>query len=266
MSEWVMLSHFLKSKKSLKVALLATGDELTYGDIVNTNSQQIAKLLTEQNIPVGLHIISSDDKLDIKNTILFLLKSHTSIIITGGLGPTSDDRTRFALSIAIKKSLVFDNNSWQHIVARIQTRYPGRALPESNRQQAWFPKGAIIFNNPHGTANGCGLKLKNKWIFMLPGPPHECLTMLQTYVLPQLIQADYPQEIYRKKWMLMNVSEGQIAEELDRLVAQHGVLTGYRIAKPYLEFKIQCQNKLNFERAVQQIESYTKSFQVENPV
>ena len=99
---------------------------------------------------------------------------------------------------------------------------------------------------------------------MLPGPPSECLPMLQTYVLPQLVTANYPQEIYRKKWMLANVSEGQIAEELDRLVAPYGVLTGYRIAKPLLEFKIQCQNKLNFERAVQQIESYTKSFQVEN--
>ena len=251
---------FLQSKKQLKVALLATGDELIYGDILNTNAQHIAKLLIEHNIDVGLHLISPDGLLDIKHALLFLLKTHDSVIITGGLGPTSDDRTRFALSAATRKPLAFDDASWQHIVTRIQTRYPGRIIPESNRQQALFPKGAIIFNNPHGTANGCGLALKNKLIFMLPGPPHECLPMFQDLVLPQLIQADYPQEMYRKKWMLSNVSEGQIAEELDRLVDPYHVSTGYRIATPHLEFKIHGRDKKNFDAAVQHIEAHIKPF------
>lgn len=258
-----MWTRFLNPKKLLNVALLATGDELTYGDIVNTNSQQIAKSLTEHNISVGLQLVSSDDKLDIKNALLFLLKSHGSVIITGGLGPTSDDRTRFALSAAINKPLAFDTASWEHIVARIK-RHNDRIPPESNRQQALFPKGAVIFNNPQGTANGCGLALKKQTIFMLPGPPAECIPMFQLQVLPWLIKAHYPQEMYRKKWLLLNVSEGQIAEELDRLVDPYGVSTGYRLAAPCLEFKIHSRDKIKFDAAVLKVESYIKPFQAPN--
>ena len=263
MPKCLMWSSVLRSKKNLKVALLATGDELTYGDILNTNAQHIAAHLTEHRIEVGLHLVSSDALQDIENAIRFLLKNHDSIIITGGLGPTSDDRTRFALSAAIKKPLLFDNASWDHIVTRIQQRHPGRIPPESNRQQALFPKGAVIFNNPHGTANGCGITLKHKSLFMLPGPPHECLAMFQDYVVPQLIAADYHQEIYRQKWMLCNVSEGQIVEVLDKLVKPYAVSTGYRLASPHLEFKIYSQHKADFEKACLVIESYIKPFQLQ---
>lgn len=259
-----MLASIFISKKPLKVALLATGDELTHGDILNTNTQEIAKRLTEQNIPVGQHLTSPDKLEEIQKAIVFLLKDHSSIIITGGLGPTSDDRTRFALSKAIHQPLVFDQVSWGHIVTRIQQRHPGHIPPESNRQQALFPKGAMIFNNPHGTANGCGITLKHKSLFMLPGPPHECLAMFQNYVVPQLLSAGYPQEIYRSKWMLCNVSEGHIAEVLDKLVEPYAVSTGYRLASPHLEFKIYSQHKADFEKACLLIESYIKPFQLQH--
>lgn len=263
MPKCLMWSSILRSKKTLKVALLATGDELTYGDILNTNTQELAKRLTEQNIHIGLHLTSSDRLEEIQKAILFLLKDHSSIIITGGLGPTSDDRTRFALSKAIHQPLLFDKLSWEHIVTRIQQRHPGRIPPDSNRQQALFPKGAVIFNNPHGTANGCSITIKRKSLFMLPGPPHECLAMFQDYVAPQLIAAGYPQEIYRQKWMLCNVSEGQIAEVLDKLVKPYAVSTGYRLASPHLEFKIYSQHKADFEKARLVIESYIKPLQLQ---
>lgn len=257
----------LNPKKHRKVALLATGDELTYGDILNTNAQHIAMQLTEHHIEVGLHVISSDELQDIAHTIVFLLKNHDSVIITGGLGPTSDDRTRFALSKAVRRPLVFDQPSWERIVDRIQ-RYSGRTAPESNRQQALFPKGASIFENPHGTASGCGLALSQGkgFLFMLPGPPHECLPMFQEHVLPLLIKIGYPQEMYRKKWLLFNVSEGQIAEALDRLMDPYGVSTGYRIAYPYVEFKIHGRDKATFDKAVQCVQAYVAPHQLGNGV
>src|SRR4051794_34592502 len=93
---------------SIKFALLATGNELTSGDILNTNGQFIAKTLTEQGFTIGDHVICSDQESDIVTCINFLLSHHDVLIITGGLGPTSDDRTRNALSTAIKKPFVFN--------------------------------------------------------------------------------------------------------------------------------------------------------------
>lgn len=249
-----MVTHLLKLKKYRRVALLATGDEITNGDILNTNAQAIAQQLTANNIDVGLHASTSDKQLEIKNAIVFLLKTHDSLIITGGLGPTSDDRTRYAISAALRKPLIFDALSWDNIVNRIK-HFTSQTPPESNRQQALFPKGAHIFENPHGTAGGCGIYLQGKWIFMLPGPPNECLPMFQHHVLPTLIKANYPANLYRRNWLLYDVSEGQIATELDTLLDPYKVSTGYRIAYPYLEFKIQGKDQATFEKACQVVQA-----------
>lgn len=247
----------LSPKKPSKVALLATGDELTNGDILNTNGQAIAQRLMQHNIEVGSHAITSDDQIAIKNAIVFLLKHHDGLIITGGLGPTSDDRTRYALSAAIRKPLIFDVLSWDRIVERIKTATL-RTPPESNRQQALFPKGATILENPNGTASGCMLYLQGKFIFMLPGPPHECLPMLETQVLPKLINANFTRNMFHKRWLLFGVSEGQIATELDKLVDRYQVVTGFRICYPYLEFKLHGEVEADFHQAVKIIETKIK--------
>ncbi|MFN7097499.1 MAG: molybdopterin-binding protein, partial [Gammaproteobacteria bacterium] len=100
----------------MRIGLLATGTELITGDILNTNGQQIAQTLTEQDYLVGLHVLASDEQQEIAAALSYLLTQHQIVIITGGLGPTSDDRTRFALAEVIKQTLVPDEPSWQYIV------------------------------------------------------------------------------------------------------------------------------------------------------
>ena len=84
-----------------KIALLSTGDELVNGDVLNTNSQHLARQLLDHAIQPGLHITASDDQNQIESAMRFLLADHAGLIITGGLGPTSDDRTRFALEAVL---------------------------------------------------------------------------------------------------------------------------------------------------------------------
>lgn len=102
------------------IALLATGDEILHGDILNTNSQQTSQRLLNQQIIVKTHFSTGDNIAEIKQAIEFLLKHHDGLIITGGLGPTSDDLTRYALSEAINKPLIFDNPTWENICERIK--------------------------------------------------------------------------------------------------------------------------------------------------
>lgn len=219
-----------------RIGLLATGEELTQGDILNTNGQSIARQLADQGFNIGSHVIVGDSEADIKSGIQFLLNDHQVLIITGGLGPTSDDRTRFALSSAINKPLVLDEISWQNIVARI--RRFGFEAHESNKQQALFPEDAEIIANPHGTAPGCRVNLQEKVIYMLPGPPRECLPMFATVVLPMLLQMGIQNNLVYKKWRLFSVNESEIAAKLDKIVAPYQGVTGYRWDYPYLEFKL----------------------------
>lgn len=232
-----------------KVALLATGDEILNGDILNTNSQEIANRLFDHGIHIGIHVVTGDNVTEIEHAIQFLLQSHQALIITGGLGPTSDDLTRFALANAIKKELIFDENSWNHIVKRLKSA-GYETTPESNRQQALFPKGSSIIPNLNGTAAGCWIIHDKKIIFMLPGPPPECLPMVHSAVLPQLAHAGFENIFYLRKWLLFGVSEGHIAEELDALAKPYRCITGYRLWYPYIEFKIYSDNKEEFETLI----------------
>lgn len=251
------MSQQLNSLK--KIALLATGDEIIQGDILNSNSQQIAMRLTQHNIPVGMHATCSDNINNIEHAMDFLLKSHSALIITGGLGPTSDDLTRYALSKAIKRPLIFDDACWEGICQRLH-RFGYPTPPESNRQQALFPEGATIIPNQNGTAAGCMIDIGNQSIFMLPGPPGECLPMIDSVVLPTLLQKNYQEIVHRKRWLLFGVSEGKIAEELDDIVQSYDCMTGYRLCYPYLEFKLHSKNAQQLAEVVPLIEKTLKPY------
>lgn len=241
------------TRSTNKIALLATGDEISHGDILNTNSQEIAHRLFKQGMHVGNHMVTCDDIAEIEKAINFLLESHNALIITGGLGPTSDDLTRYALGKATHRELIFDEPVWDEIVQRLK-RFGYDTPPLSNRQQALFPEGAMIIPNPNGTAAGCMLEYNNKLIVMLPGPPPECLPMLEQITLPALIKAGFSQIEYHKNWLLFGVSEGEIAEKLDALAKPYDCITGYRLFYPYIEFKIHSNNQQDFEKLIAEVE------------
>ncbi len=222
-----------------KIALLATGDEIVNGDILNTNSQTTAQKLTENGFVVGMHASAGDHDAEIIAAMHFLLQHHQALIITGGLGPTSDDRTRFCLSDAVNKPLEFNAESWQRIQNRFKELSYGE-IPASNKQQCLFPQGATVYPNYRGTADACKVEYQGKIIYMLPGPPHECLKILDDNVIPDLQQQQQikPSNRIFLKWRLFGIGEGSIAEELDALMQDYDCETGYRAAFPFIEFKL----------------------------
>ncbi len=235
------------------IAILATGDEITQGDIINSNAQEIALRLTNQGMQIRTHISVPDNIDEIEQALQFLLNTHQAVIMTGGLGPTSDDVTRYALGKALNQPLVFDETTWERI-CNLLRHFGYKIFPDSNRQQALFPEGATIITNPNGTASGCMIQKNGKFIFMLPGPPNECLPMVDSTVLPTLKQAEFSRISFHKKWLLFSVSEGEIAEKLDALAKPYACVTGYRLFYPYTEFKLHSNNQSDFEILVPLIE------------
>lgn len=237
------------------IAFLATGDEIVVGDILNTNAQSIAKTLFHEQMYVTEHRIVRDDEANITKNILSLLESNDALIITGGLGPTTDDRTRFALAKALQKPLKHHEEVWQAILNGFQQRYGTKDnVPASNRQQALFPQEAEIFENPNGTAAGCLCHFQNKLIFMLPGPPHECLPMFTDYVLPLLQQKQFGQKFYFKKWMLSGIGEGYIAEKLEAALIGFNCRTGYRAsADRVIEFKLFADDAVTLSKGIEAV-------------
>lgn len=222
----------------MAIALLATGDELIQGDTLNTNSHYIAHALNSEKLPLGLHLVCSDRELDIYDCLRFLAINHNILIVTGGLGPTSDDRTRFALSHFLNVNLVEFPEAVEAIETRL--RLGKLAMNCGNRQQALFPPNATLLANPNGTALGCYIECDNKLVILLPGPPRECHPMFNHFILP-LLQKSHHHDKQVLKWRLFGVAESQIAEKLDKALVTSGCETGYRLETPYIECKVWCK-------------------------
>lgn len=227
-----------------QIALLATGDEIVNGDIYDTNSHYVAQALFEYQLLPGRRVIVADNQPEMEQAILYLLQDHPVLITIGGLGPTSDDRTRFALANALQRQLIFDNASWQRIIKRLT--YYELAIPEANKQQCLFPEGAEIIPNENGTASACYLKHNHKHIFMLPGPPKELTPIFNNVVLKKLIDLHLQQSIYRQTWLLLGLSEGNLAEQIETVIKDKNCKIGYRVNQPYIELKLAATDHMTF--------------------
>ncbi|MGQ9706900.1 MAG: competence/damage-inducible protein A [bacterium] len=165
-------------------SILIIGDELLTGSKIESNSIYITNRLSEIGIDVIKIITVGDDEDAIINSINFCLKYSYGVIVSGGLGPTSDDRTKDAIC----KFLNIEKIMHQEILDDIRERFAKRGIdmPQSNVEQAYQPKGAILLKNPIGTAYGFILYKDNKPIITIPGVPLEMKVMMDESVLPYL--------------------------------------------------------------------------------
>lgn len=222
----------------MTIALLATGDEIVHGDTLNTNSYAIAHALSSEGLPLGYHLSCSDKETDIVHSLEFLSTKHNIIILIGGLGPTTDDLTRFALAKFTQDPLVIHQEALTHIEDRLlAAKVP---MNDGNKQQALFPAKAKILPNPNGSAVGCSYQWQDKTFFLLPGPPRECLPMFNDYVFPEL-QKTYHSNKQIMKWFIFGLAESEIAHVLENALADIDCHTGYRLDTPYIEFKVRCK-------------------------
>lgn len=224
----------------MSIAILATGNEIVQGDTPNSNGQNIAKALASDGMPVGLHMSCTDQETEIYDCLRFLSHTHSVIIVIGGLGPTSDDRTRIALAEFTQTQLVEYHEALIHIESRLKRA--NLQMNEGNRQQALFPPEVTLLPNPNGTAMGCIFNKNNQRIILLPGPPRECLPMFMEHVLP-VLKMVFSRTDPLLKWLLLGVAEGEIAGILDAALVGIQCEIGYRLDTPYVEFKVRCKSE-----------------------
>lgn len=221
----------------MTIAILATGDEIVHGDTLNTNGHDIAQILSSEGLPLGFHLACSDKEADIVDCLRFLTEKHDIIILIGGLGPTTDDLTRFALAKYTGEPLIQHPEALTHIQNRLQNAKI--TMNQGNLQQCLFPVNATLLPNPNGSAVGCYYVWNNKTFILLPGPPRECLPMFTDYILPLLHKTARSNKKILK-WRIFGLAESEIAQTLEEALADIDCQTGYRLEVPYIEFKVRC--------------------------
>lgn len=173
----------------MRVALVTVGAELLVGTVVNHNAAWLSHVLTGAGMQVTRHAVVSDDESEIVEAVSAELGRAEAAIVTGGLGPTSDDRTRAALARLAGVPLKREDA----LVARLHDWYErrGRVAPPTALVQADVPEGASVLSNPRGSAPGLRLELPSGVVYALPGVPAEMRAMVEAEVLPDLLeQAD----------------------------------------------------------------------------
>jgi nicotinamide-nucleotide amidase len=159
------------------------------------------------------------------------------ILVNGGLGPTSDDLSAEAMAKAAGVPLVEDQEWRMHLEAWFARR--GRVLPQSNLKQCLVPEGAIIVDNPSGSAPGFRLKLHRAWLFFTPGVPAEFKQMVNEQFLPFLRETfALDQSLKLHKLLTFGHGESTLADRIAQVPVPPGITLGYRPSVPIVEIKV----------------------------
>ena len=168
----------------MRAAVVAVGDELLLGDLVNGN----AAWLGAQLVAVGASVVHSsmvgDDVDRIAVALHRALEDAEVVLLTGGLGPTSDDVTREA--VAAVAGVALERDPQLEDALRVKFGAYATAMPAAVLRQADVPAGALALPNPVGTAPGLRVEVGDRLVFALPGPPHELAAVAHGSVLAEL--------------------------------------------------------------------------------
>ncbi|MGL5327912.1 MAG: competence/damage-inducible protein A, partial [Peptostreptococcaceae bacterium] len=195
----------------MKAEIITVGSEILLGDIVNTNSQFLAKELASLGIEVYYQGTVGDNEERLLKSFKESLHRSDIVITTGGLGPTKDDLTKETAAKFFNQDLEFNEKSWKEILEFFNKL--GITPTQNNKKQAYFPKEAIILSNDNGTAPGAILKKENKFIIVLPGPPREMIPMFNEKVKPYLSKLT-DDVLVSKTLRFCGIGESSLEDEL----------------------------------------------------
>lgn len=216
------------------IEILCVGTELLMGQIVNTNAAFLAKQFSLIGIPSYYQTVVGDNPTRLQKAVQDALDRSDAVILTGGLGPTTDDITMETTAKAIGIPLEFHNESADRIRSYFDKMH--RTMTPNNLKQAMLPEGCIPLPNDNGTAPSAMIEIKknvihnekiinksndrevrNKVLILLPGPPSEMRGMFEKYVKPYLVKRA-PVEISSSFVRLFGIGESAAETLLKDLI------------------------------------------------
>jgi nicotinamide-nucleotide amidase len=198
--------------KTILAELLTIGDEILYGQIVDTNAQWMSVELTKAGIQVIRKTSVGDREDEILTALAEAEKRADIILITGGLGPTSDDLTKPCLAKYFDCTLKLHSEALAEVTEFFKSR--GRELTDVNRKQAELPECCEKITNVMGTAPGMWFERNGRVFVSMPGVPHEMKRMMTDLVIPRLRQTFNPPAILHKMIRTVGIGESFLAEKI----------------------------------------------------
>ena len=168
----------------MTVEIIAVGTEILLGNIVNTNAAYLAEKCAGLGLSCYHQDVVGDNEERLMETIRLALTRADIILLSGGLGPTQDDLTKEAAAKVMGKELYLHEPSREAIRQFFAER--NLEITENNWKQAMVPEGAVVVENPGGTAPGIIIAENGKHVVLMPGPPGELIPMFERSIMPYL--------------------------------------------------------------------------------
>jgi nicotinamide-nucleotide amidase len=204
--------NYLYLEMIVTAELLTIGDELLYGQILDTNAQWMSAALSNAGIKVIHKTTVGDEEAQILSAFAEAEKRADILLITGGLGPTSDDLTKPCLAKYFDCGLKIHEEALAEVTEFFKSR--GRELTEVNRQQAALPECCEKITNKVGTAPGMWFERNRKVFVSMPGVPHEMKLMMSDIIVPKLKQFFVTPSIHHKVIRTIGLGESFLAEKI----------------------------------------------------
>ncbi|MDP3278724.1 MAG: CinA family nicotinamide mononucleotide deamidase-related protein [Deltaproteobacteria bacterium] len=221
-------------------AIVTIGTEITRGELRDSNGPFLAEQLITLGFDVHELVSVDDDVPRIEATLRRVGAAVDVVLVTGGLGPTSDDVTVQAASQALGVLVVRDEKSLQMITRKITAL--GREMTESRASMADVPEGSEVLSNPIGSAPGFACSFAKARAFFMPGVPTEMRAIFETHVVSRIGPMAHPTsaQIVLRTY---GAPEATVGERLEDLEARHpGLTLGYRLVFPEIEVKVRVQD------------------------
>ncbi len=218
--------------------ILSTGDEVMLGDLVDTNSAYLCDRLKQLGIVVSQITARGDDIEAVKETVLKISLRAGICLVTGGLGPTSDDITAQACARAADQPLKMHPQAYETMKTYFDRR--GFVLTPENEKQAMLPAAAGVLENTCGTAPGFFFQLNQCLFFCMPGVPSEMKQMMETQVVPHITKVfSLTPTLQIRRLTIFGLPEsrvGTLLQEFNSLFPR--IRLGFRASFPTIEVKL----------------------------
>ncbi len=227
------------------IEIITTGDEIMSGVTQDTNFHWLADKLVNLGFDLCFHTSVGDDREAIARAFETARARAQAVIISGGLGPTSDDLTAEVASLFFGVPLELNNEALEMMKRRFEKR--GFRFLEINKKQAYIPKGSRLLKNFWGTAPGFQHEINGVVFFCLPGVPKEFGAMIEEYVITELECRSTARKKYRNKLIrTFGLRESEVADKL-RGIEREGLKIGYRAHFPEIHLIISAYGETEHE-------------------
>jgi nicotinamide-nucleotide amidase len=196
----------------MQVEIITIGDEILIGQIVDTNSAWMGEQLNLIGLSVKQITSVSDQREDILKALELASTRAKVVLITGGLGPTSDDITKPTLCEYFDSKLIFNQDVYKEVERVFKSR--GFVVTDINRKQAEVPECATVMPNHNGTAPGMWFEKEGTIYVSMPGVPFEMKGIMSDYILPRLKERFTTQAIYHKTVLTQGMGESMVAARI----------------------------------------------------